>query len=88
MGKAPRKVIDYVDKKVVEPFVEKPIKKVGSELSKAVLGKPDDDAPKQAFAPAKPKEKSPSLKKAQGGLDANEQRLLIEKNKQFKQQEI
>tara|TARA_R100001594_G_scaffold65661_1_gene99880 strand:+ start:968 stop:1228 length:261 start_codon:yes stop_codon:yes gene_type:complete len=81
-------------KKLKKALIDKPVdylegglKHVGKELSKAIVGKPDD-APKQAFAPAKPKEKSPSLKKAQSGLSANEQRLLIEKNKQFKQQEI
>ena len=89
MGSAPKKVINYVDKKVVEPFVEKPIKKVGGELSKVLTGKPDDpNAPTQSKQPSKSKVATPSQKAAQGGLSNAEQRKLIEKNKQFKQQQI
>ena len=41
--KAVRKATRFVDKKVVEPFIEKPIKKIGKETFDTVMGTTDEE---------------------------------------------
>jgi len=102
MGSAPKKIvkavikkpINFVDKKIVEP-VEKLTKKVGTELVDTVLGTDKNDrrgtAPTQSKEPAKSKvepEKTTAQKVAQGGESLAAQRLLMQKNKKFKQTKV
>ena len=104
MGSAPKKVvkavikkpINFVDKKLVEP-VEKLTKKVGTELVDTVLGIDKNDrrgtgGPTQSSEPEKSKvepQKTTAAKKvAMGGDSLAAQRLLMQKNKKFKQTKV
>ena len=103
MGSAPKKIvkavikkpINFVDKKLVEP-VEKLTKKVGTEIVDTVLGIDKNDrrgtGPTQSKEPEKSKvepEKTTAAKKAaMGGDSLAAQRLLMQKNKKFKQTKI
>lgn len=103
MGSAPKKIvkavikkpINFVDKKLVEP-VEKLTKKVGTEIVDTVLGIDKNDrrgtGPTQSKEPEKSKvepEKTTAAKKAaMGGDSLAAQRLLMQKNKKFKQTKV
>ena len=41
--KSVRKATKFLDKKVVEPFIEKPIKKIGKETFDTVMGTTDEE---------------------------------------------
>ena len=41
--KSGRKATKFLDKKVVEPFIEKPIKKIGKETFDTVMGTTDEE---------------------------------------------
>ena len=94
MGSAPKKIKKALIDKPIN-FVEKGVKKVGEELLDTTLGidkrdrrgTPDEPTASKSPAPSKV-ETNPAKKAAQGGLSNAEQRRLIEKNKQFKQQQI
>ena len=77
MGSAP--------KKIKKAIIDKPL----GFIDKTVRGKPDE--PTQSKEPAKSKvepTKAAAKKNAQGGESLAEQRLLIEKNKKFKQTKV
>ncbi len=93
--KTGKKVGSFVDKKLVEP-TEKLVKKVGTEVTDTVLGIDKNDrrgtGPTQSSEPAKSKvepEKTTAAKKvAMGGDTLAAQRLLMQKNKKFKQTKV
>jgi len=93
--KTGKKVGSFVDKKLVEP-AEKLTKKVGTEIVDTVLGIDKNDrrgtAPTQSSEPEKSKvepEKTTAAKKvAMGGDSLAAQRLLMQKNKKFKQTKV
>ena len=103
MGSAPKKIvkavikkpINFVDKKLVEP-VEKLTKKVGTEIVDTVLGIDKNDrrgtGPTQSKEPEKsrvePEKTTAAKKAAMGGDSLAAQRLLMQKNKKFKQTKI
>lgn len=92
--KTGKKVGSFVDKKLVEP-TEKLVKKVGTEVTDTVLGIDKNDRrgtdPTQSKEPEKSKvepEKTTAQKVAMGGDSLAAQRLLMEKNKKFKQTKV
>lgn len=103
MGSAPKKIvkavikkpINFVDKKLVEP-VEKLTKKVGTEIVDTVLGIDKNDrrgtGPTQSKEPEKsrvePEKTTAAKKAAMGGDSLAAQRLLMQKNKKFKQTKV
>lgn len=92
--KTGKKIGSYVEKKLVEP-TEKLVKKVGTEATDTILGI-DKDArrgtgPTQSKEPEKSKvepEKTTAQKVAMGGDSLAAQRLLMQKNKKFKQTKV
>ena len=96
MGSAPKKIKKAIIDKPLRG-AKKLVKKVGEETIDTVMGidkndrRGTGDQPTESKAPAKSKvspETTASLKAAQGGLSAAEQRKLMDKNKAFKQTKI
>ena len=95
MGRLPKKIFKAMVDKPLR-FVGKTVDKVTEEVSDTVMGTDKTDrkpknVPTVSKAPEPSKvetQTSPSLKYAQGGLSAAEQRKLMEKNKAFKQTQI
>ncbi len=94
--KTTKKVTKFVDKKLVEP-AEKLTKKVGTEIVDTVLGIDKNDrrgtgSPTQSSEPEKskvePEKTTASKKVAMGGDSLAAQRLLMQKNKKFKQTKV
>ena len=93
--KTGKKVAKFVDKKLVEP-AEKLTKKVGTEVVDTVLGIDKNDrrgtGPTQSSQPEKskvePEKTTVAQKAALGGDSLAAQRLLMQKNKKFKQTKV